>query len=207
MSGTLLVDSHCAASIPLELKRIDLTEWLFTLSDADYRSCSTQHFAAGASRSEDGRRMSINVERIGETLLFEHYVEDISEAHHCRVVSVSDFLNDRLGQATINVTWELIVEPADGSGVTFTNRVIAHTTDDLEELLNAAGVKVEMVRDSMQQNAAAHNAEETPLFARNIAARFAEHDARNQQEADTADRAGEGVSPGPQPTIERTTHR
>lgn len=172
MSETLLVDSHCTASIPLELDRIDLTEWLFALSDADYRRCSTQHFAAGTSRSDDGRRMSINVERIGETLLFEHYVEDISEAHHCRVVSVSDFLNDRLGRATISVTWELLVEPADGGGVTFTNRVIAHTTDALQELLDAAGVKVETVRDSMQQNAAAHNAEETPLFARNIAARF-----------------------------------
>jgi hypothetical protein len=160
------------ALIPLELERVNLTEWLFTLSDADYRRCSTQHFAAGTSRSDDGRRMSINIERIGETLLFEHYVEDISEAHHCRVVSVSDFLNDRLGQATINVTWELLAEPAEHAGVTFTNRVLAHTTDALEELLGVAGVRVEMVRDSMQQNAAAHNAEETPLFARNIAERF-----------------------------------
>ncbi len=130
MSGTLLVDSHRTAPIPLSL------------------------------------------ERIGESLLFEHYVEDISEAHHCRVVSVSDLLNDQLGQTTINVTWELAVEPADRGGVWFTNRVIAHTTDALEALLDGAGVTVEMVRDSMQQNAAAHNAEETPLFARNIAARF-----------------------------------
>jgi hypothetical protein len=66
------------------------------------------------------------------------------------------------------------VQPADRGGVTFTNRVLAHTTDALEELLDAAGVSVEMVHDSMQQNAAAHNAEETPLFARNIAARFGE---------------------------------
>lgn len=115
--------------------------------------------------------MSINVERIGETLVVEHYAEDISDAHHCRVVSVSDFLNQRLGQATINVTWELVVEPSDHGGIMFTNRVIAHTADALEELLGAAGVKVEMVHDSMQDNAAAHDAEETPLFARNIAAR------------------------------------
>lgn len=174
MSGTLLVDSQTTAFIPLELERIDLTEWLFTLSDADYRRCSMQHFAGGTSRADDGRRMSIKIERIGQTLLFEHYGEDISEAHHCRVVSLSDFLNDRLGQATINVTWELLVQPADRGGVTFTNRVLAHTTDALEELLDAAGVSVEMVHDSMQQNAAAHNAEETPLFARNIAARFGE---------------------------------
>jgi hypothetical protein len=172
MTGTLLVDTYCTASIPLELERLDLTDWLFTLSDADYRRSSTQHFAAGSSRSEDGRRMSINVERIGETLLFEHYAEDISEAHHCRVVSLSDFLNHRLGQATIHVTWELLVEPADPGGVTFTNRIIAHTTGALEELLDAAGVTVEMVRDSMHQNAAAHNAEETPLFARDITTRF-----------------------------------
>ena len=174
MSGTLLLDSECTAPIALGLERIDLTEWLFTLSDADYRRCSTQHFAAGTSRSDDGRRMSINIERIGETLLFEHYVEDISDAHRCRVVSVSDFLNERLGQATISVTWELTVAQASSGGVTFTNRVIAHTTDALQELLDAAGVQVEMIRDAMRQNAAAHNAEETPLFARNIATRFAE---------------------------------
>jgi hypothetical protein len=41
MTGTLLVDSQCTALIPLELERIHLTEWLFTLSDADYRHCST----------------------------------------------------------------------------------------------------------------------------------------------------------------------
>jgi hypothetical protein len=172
VSGELLIDCECAAPIALPLEAINLPDWLFSLSDGDYQRCSTQHFAAGTSRTADGKRMSINIEKIGETLLFEHYVEDISNPDHCRVVSISDFLNDRLGQATIQVTWELKVATDNQGGSTLTNRITAHTTDALEELFAQAGVSVAALRGAMHDNAAAHNAEETPLFAANIARRF-----------------------------------
>ena len=59
-------------------------------------------------RHGKGRRMSINVEVIGGTLMVQHYVEVVSEKHHLVLESVSDLFTTA-GRTKILVMWELSV--------------------------------------------------------------------------------------------------
>jgi hypothetical protein len=45
---------------------VDLTAWIFGLSDAEYQACARGHRAAGAYVDEQGRG-TVNVEAIGGT--------------------------------------------------------------------------------------------------------------------------------------------
>jgi hypothetical protein len=91
MSDLRLSDSRFSHTLDISVDRIDIADWLFNLSNDEYkRCCPPDHIAVGATSSDDGRRMSINVERIGETLTIQQYVAEIDEKHHCRMVSMSD---------------------------------------------------------------------------------------------------------------------
>ena len=57
------------------------------LPDSEYQACSPAHCAAGATTTTDGRRMSINVEVIGGSIIVEHYVEEIAQPDHLRLIS------------------------------------------------------------------------------------------------------------------------
>jgi hypothetical protein len=170
LEGPVLADSTCTADVPAAASDIDVSEWLFTLRDDEYRACSAVHLAAGSSRTPDGRRMSINVERPGGTLLVQHYVEDASSRDRCRVVSLSDALTP-MGPSTYGVAWTVRVEPAAGGGSTFFNQVRVVATKDFLALLAKNGVPLEAAAANAQQVVDAHNAEETPLFAANLAAK------------------------------------
>jgi hypothetical protein len=89
MNLPIVSDSSAHAAINAPVEAIDLTEWVFGLTDKEYQACSKDHIAAGTTRTAEGRRISINVERVGH-LIIQHYVEDVSERRHCRLVSVSD---------------------------------------------------------------------------------------------------------------------
>jgi hypothetical protein len=53
--------------------------------------------------------MSINVEMIGETLMIQHYIGEITEPHLCRMVALSDaFTPNR--RTEVHVLWELSVK-------------------------------------------------------------------------------------------------
>ncbi len=98
MNEEILTESSCTATINAPIEFVDIPTWLFTLPDAEYQRCSPAHIAAAATRTDDGRRMSINVETIGGELMVQHYVEDIGEKHHCRVLSTSDLLTPTGGR-------------------------------------------------------------------------------------------------------------
>ena len=73
----ILSQSAYTAVIDVPLDRVDIAEWLFTLSEAEYlRCCPPDHIAAGVSTTDDGRRMMINVEQIGTGLVIQHYVAE-----------------------------------------------------------------------------------------------------------------------------------
>lgn len=75
--------------VPLEL--IDIADWLFNLPEAEYqRCCVPDHIACGATFTDDGRKMSINVEKIGTGLVIQHYVADHATPSYCRMNSISD---------------------------------------------------------------------------------------------------------------------
>ena len=165
---TVLADTRATHRVNAPAASIDLPAWLFSLSDTAYQACSPAHIAAGASRTVDGRRMSINVERIAGNMLVQHYVEDIAEQHHVRVNSVSDSFTPA-GDAQLEITWELTITPVDGVTSELSNRVVVRSTPSFVEMLQQAGVsEMSGVVAQFTANTDAHNREETPLFARDI---------------------------------------
>ena len=62
--------AHATVNDPSD--EIDLEDWLFGLSDADYQACARGHRGAGVFTDEHGRGM-VNVESIGGNLIVQHY--------------------------------------------------------------------------------------------------------------------------------------
>ena len=58
--------------VPAAVDSINLPDWLFSLTEADYDACAHGHRAIGMVGGE--RRLGmINVESIGGSLLIQHY--------------------------------------------------------------------------------------------------------------------------------------
>lgn len=164
----ILAECTANAIINCAAEKIDITDWLFTLKDHEYQSCSVSHVAGGTSLSQDGKRMSINVERIAGNLLVQHYIEEIAERNHCRVNSISNSISD-LGVTTIGITWEIKIVPITVSTCKFVNRVMVTSTPEFLASLKVANINdTEIVKRQMLQNVEEHNNEETPLFADDI---------------------------------------
>lgn len=64
----ILAESTAVAIINAPVEKINVTEWLFTLKDDEYQACSSAHIGGGWSISKDGKRISLNVEQVGETV-------------------------------------------------------------------------------------------------------------------------------------------
>jgi hypothetical protein len=70
MTDLTLSESSYSAVIEAPIERVDIADWLFSQADAEFqRCCPPDHIAAGSTVTDDGRRMSINVETIGESLV------------------------------------------------------------------------------------------------------------------------------------------
>ena len=89
MEDNTLVRSSFSATIQAPIEQVDIPTWCFSLSESEYQSCSPAHISAGVTTTPEGRRMSINVEVLGGSPMVQHYVEEISEPHHLRLVSTS----------------------------------------------------------------------------------------------------------------------
>jgi hypothetical protein len=164
----IMADSRLEAVINAPFETIDLAAWVFGLSDREYQACSKDHIAAAAGVTPDGKRMSINVERIGR-LIVQHYVEDISRPDHCRLISMSDaFGPDVTDRGEVGVMWEFFIEPIDATTTKFINHVEVRAVAGQEEALRRQGVTLEATRERMQGVLVPHNAGETALFAKDI---------------------------------------
>ncbi|MBL0742685.1 hypothetical protein [Chryseolinea lacunae] len=163
-----ITSQSVTALVHAPFEKINLTEWLFTLRDHEYQACSAAHLGCGTSVSPEGKRMSLNVELIGGTLLVQHYVEDISLSDHCRVNSISDSIS-AAGNTTLGITWELKIRKVNDDSCELTNRVVVNFTDAFLTLLQHANITdLEPVKLRMAENVKAHNHEETPRFASDI---------------------------------------
>ena len=120
--------------------------------------------------TDDGRPMSINVEVIGGTLVVQHYVAEVSEAHHCHMVSLSD-VQTPVGWTKVQVIWDLTVAAADATTCQLTNLVITHPTDAFLDGLPAAGLSFDQTAADLQAAVSEHNSRETPLFAASMGRR------------------------------------
>jgi hypothetical protein len=167
MEEHVIVESSFTAIINAPLEKIDIPAWCFSLPDHEYQGCSPAHFAAGATTSPDGKRMSINVEVLGGVPMVQHYVEQLAEKHHLVLDSVSD-LWTATGRTKILVMWELSVKSIGTNKCEFTNKVRSRATPDFLDFLARQGVPFEVFRTARQPISTAHNRQETPFFAASI---------------------------------------
>ncbi|MDQ0395581.1 hypothetical protein [Labrys monachus] len=169
LEDLLLSQSAYSAEIDVPFEKIDIADWLFTLPEAEYlRCCPPDHIAAGTTTTDDGRRMSINVEMIGTGLVIQHYVAEEATPSYCRMNSISDVFTP-VGRTQVNVIWELIAEAIEGGRTRYTNRVTSHPTDIFMDFITAHGQTFEQAAAARQAAGGDHNRRETPLFAASIA--------------------------------------
>ena len=177
----ILSQSAYSHDVDVALADIDIAEWLFTLPEAEYlRCCAPDHIAAGVTTTDDGRRMSINVEMVGTGLVVQHYVADEATATYCRMNSISDVFTAH-GRTQVNVLWELIAEDAGDHRTRYTNRVTARPTEAFMTFIAEHGMSWEAAAEARQSAGGDHNRRETPLFAESIARR-----ARSRREPEAA---------------------
>ncbi|QQX92169.1 hypothetical protein IGS75_06490 [Gluconobacter sphaericus] len=167
----ILSQSAYSHEIDVPFTQVDIADWLFTVSEAEYlRCCEPDHIAAGITTTDDGRRMSINVEMVGTGLVVQHYVADEATPSYCRMNSISDVFTAN-GRTRVNVLWELIAEDIGNGRTRYTNRVTARPTDDFMAFIDANGIAFETAAAARQAAGSDHNRRETPLFAESIARR------------------------------------
>ncbi|SON57180.1 hypothetical protein HDIA_3639 [Hartmannibacter diazotrophicus] len=170
LTEKLLSKSAYSHEIDIPFEAINIADWLFNLPEAEYqRCCSPDHIAAGTTSTDDGRRMSINVEMIGTSLVVQHYVAEEATASYCRMNSISDVFPPSGGRTQVNVIWELIAEPIEGNRTRYTNRVTCHPTDVFMRFIEDHGQTFEQAAEARQAAGGDHNSRETPLFAESIA--------------------------------------
>lgn len=168
MSDRQLSFSSYSHVINVPFESVDIPEWLFNLPEAEYQRCSPDHIAAGATFTDDGRRMSINVETIGQALIIQHYVGEVTQPDYCKMVSISDAISPR-GRTKVQVVWELRVKKIDAASCEYSNTVTAYATDEMIDFLKKNDISFEEAAQARQAAGSKHNRGETPLFAESIA--------------------------------------
>jgi len=167
MEDNTLVESSFSARINAPIEQVDISSWCFSLPESEYQACSPAHCSAGATTTHDGRRMSINVEILGGSLMVQHYVEEIGQPDHLRLRSTSDVFTPT-GRTKIGVMWDLKVRKLDDQTCEFTNTVHSWATPELEDFLGKQGIPWEVFKAARKPISEAHNRQETPLFAKSI---------------------------------------
>jgi DNA-binding beta-propeller fold protein YncE len=167
MEDNTLVQSSFSATINAPIEKVDIPSWCFNLPESEYQACSPAHVSAGATTAPDGRRMSINVEVLGGSPLVQHYVEEIGEPHHLRLVSSSDVFTPT-GRIKVGVVWDLSVKKIDSNTCEFTNEVHSTFTPELLDALAKQGIPRDVFQNARKPISEAHNQQETPLYAKSI---------------------------------------
>lgn len=184
MNDNTLVNSSFSAIVNAPIEKIDIPTWCFSLPEAEYQACSPAHCSAGSTTAPDGRRMSINVEILGGSPMVQHYVEEISERNHLRLVSNSDVFTPT-GRIKVRVIWDLSVKKIDDQSCELTNTVHSSATAELLDFLAKQGIPWDVFKSARKPVSEAHNRQETPFFAKSIE----RHALRNSSSAGVADAA------------------
>ncbi len=167
-SSDVLMESTATATINVALDAVDVADWLFHITDAEYQRCAPgEHIAAGSTTTDDGRLMSINVEQVGSALLIQHYVGNVVSPEHCRLVSESDSFTP-VGRTSLGVIWELTVTDTGENKCVLTNRVVVLSTPAYESFLAEHGIAHDPAAAEGQAALERHNRVETPLYAKSI---------------------------------------
>lgn len=164
----LVSQTEARAIVDAPLDAIDLADWALNLPDAEYQRCAPgEHIAAGRTTTDDGRPMSINVENIGGTLVIQHYIAEIHEPHHCKLVSLTDAQTSG-GWIKVQATWDMRVERVDDATCEFVNTVTTRPTQGYLDFVAQTGATFEEAAAAQHAVIVGHNGRETPLFAASI---------------------------------------
>jgi hypothetical protein len=159
--------STVTATIHAPIEKVNIAEWPLHLPDAEYQRCAHAHIAAGTTTTDEGRAMSINVETIGDAVVIQHYVAEISEPQLCRMDSISDSISPA-GRTKLQVIWELSARKTEDQTCEFTNHIHSSAIDETLAFFENHCIPFESARAARQHESHAHNQEETPLFAKSI---------------------------------------
>jgi hypothetical protein len=171
LDDKILSSSAYSHVIAVPQAKIDIADWLFNLPEAEYqRCCPPDHISCGSTFTDDGTRMSINVEMIGQTLMIQHYVAETATPHLCRMVSTSDAFTPN-GRTRVQIIWTLSVKPVDDTHCEYTNSVVGHPTAAFMDFIAAHNISFEQAAAARQRDGREHNRRETPLYAESIARR------------------------------------
>jgi hypothetical protein len=169
LTGKVLSQAVCTATIDAPAGKIDVFEWLRTLPDAEYRRLAPpDHKSVGYTVTDDGRPMSVTVEMIGADLFVQHYEYETAGRRHCRLVSVSDVLTPA-GWTTCQVIWELTADRVDDRTSRCTNAVTSHPTAEFLRFIAGRGESFDAAAAAAQAALADHVRRETPRYAESIA--------------------------------------
>ena len=150
--------------IDLPAEKIDLADWIVHFSNEDYVACTPAtgaHKVMYVYRGSDGRWVFRNDESAAGFMMTQLYREEIMQPQH--IFLVSPRTKGRLlgiVPLTLQITWDMKVEPIDENRSRFTCTVGAR----LSPLLFIAGL---FIRLSYWTEA--HTEEETPHFAESAA--------------------------------------
>ncbi len=173
----ILVQSSSSANIHAPMEKIDIPSWLFALTDHEYQQCSAAHVAGAATQAPDGKRISINVELVGPGLMVQHWTEEVAEKQHSRLRSISDmFVQGE--RATVQLTWDMTVKPISDNSCEFTDTITLFETPSYLAFVEKSGVPAGHMKEGVKQAIDAHNADETPNFAKSIEKRALSADRR-----------------------------
>jgi hypothetical protein len=112
MPNPTIAESSFSHMINAPIERVDIADWVLHLPNAESRRCCPPaHIACGATTTDDGTPMSTNVELIGENLMIQQYIGEITDPHHCRMVSTSDVFTPA-GRTNTSAAAHLRMSPA-----------------------------------------------------------------------------------------------
>jgi len=104
------------ASVGLPLSAIHLDEWLFNLSEKDYKASARGHRAVGTNGGSQFDGM-VNVESMAGALIIQHYRTELLEANHIRLFSErSRAYLMHLLPFHLQVGWEMQVSSVSAEG-------------------------------------------------------------------------------------------
>jgi hypothetical protein len=173
MSDIILTDKQLSASaftaiIQAPVERVNISDWLFHLPEAEYqRCCPPDHISCATTSTDSGTPMSINVEMVGQTLMIQHYVAETATASLCRMVSTSDAFSPN-GRTRVQIIWTLSAKATGADTCEYTNSVVGHPTQEFMDFIAKHNIPWEAAAAARQRDGGDHNRRETPLFAASI---------------------------------------
>ena len=149
--------------VAVRVASVNLSDWIFGLSDEDYRAIAAGHHAMGVIGGEK-RLGLINVEQIAGTLIVQHYYTKTADAQHVSFLSeASEGFLMRTVPFKMKVWWNMVIRPAAGSGSELSCRI----GFDAPAWVTAAG---KLVRNDHHVHQ--HLIEETAGFARDVERKY-----------------------------------